>query len=135
MSNQFEIVSYGENVEAGTGTVVLKPLDGNKNFTGSNITASFNIVKEKVEATLNVYDSKGFDVTDAYTADVDKDADGNVNGVVHNSQAAFTFDGNEHTFAKALLSNIRKVTDDGVKTTAKESDFEIKYADKITGKK
>ena len=83
----------------------------------------FNIVKEKVEATLNVYDSKGFDVTDAYTADVDKDADGNVNGVVHNSQTAFTFDGNEHTFAKALLSNIRKVTDDGVKTTAKESDL------------
>ena len=38
-------------------------------------------------------------------------------------------------FAKALLSNIRKVTDDGVKTTAKESDFEIKYADNITGKK
>ena len=135
VSNQFEIVSYGENVEAGTGTVVMKPLDGNKNFTGSNITASFNIVKEKVEATLNVYDSKGFDVTDAYTADVDKDADGNVNGVVHNSQAAFTFDGNEHTFAKALLSNIRKVTNDGVKTTAKESDFEIKYADNITGKK
>ena len=135
VSNQFEIVSYGENVEAGVGTVVLKPLDGNKNFTGSNITASFNIVKEKVEATLNVYDSKGFDVTDAYTADVDKDADGNVNGVVHNSQTAFTFDGNEHTFAKALLSNIRKVTDDGVKTTAKESDFEIKYADNITGKK
>lgn len=135
VSNQFEIVSYGENVEAGTGTVVLKPLDGNKNFTGSNITASFNIVKEKVEATLNVYDSKGFDVTDAYKADVDKDADGNVNGVVHNSQVAFTFDGNEHTFAKALLSNIRKVTNDGVKTTAKESDFEIKYADNITGKK
>lgn len=42
-------------------------------------------------------------------ADVDKDADGNVNGVVHNSQVAFTFDGNEHTFAKALLSNIRKL--------------------------
>ncbi len=42
----------------------------------------FNIVKEKVEATLNVYDSKGFDVTDAYTADVDKDADGNVMGIV-----------------------------------------------------
>ena len=135
VSNQFEIVSYGENVEAGVGTVVLKPLDGNKNFTGSNITANFNIVKEKVEATLNVYDGKGFDVTNAYTADVDKDADGNVNGVIHNSQTAFTFDGNEHTFAKALLSNIRKVTDDGVKTTAKESDFEIKYADNITGKK
>ena len=135
VSNQFEIVSYGENVEAGTGTVVLKPLDGNKNFTGSNITANFNIVKEKVEATLNVYDSKGFDVTDRYAAKVDIDSDGNVNDVTEDSETPFVFDGNAHTFAKALLSNIRKVTPDGVKTTAKENDFEIKYADNITGKK
>ena len=27
--------------------LVLKPVDGNKNFTGSNITAEFNIIKEK----------------------------------------------------------------------------------------
>ena len=135
VSNQFEIVSYGENVEAGIGTVVLKPLDGNKNFTGSNITANFNIVKEKVEATLNVYDSKGFDVTDRYAAKVDTDLDGNVNDVIEDSETPFVFDGNAHTFAKALLSNIRKVTPDGVKTTAKENDFEIKYADNITGKK
>ena len=135
VSNQFEIVSYGENVEAGIGTVVLKPLDGNKNFTGSNITANFNIVKEKVEATLNVYDSKGFDVTDRYAAKVDTDFDGNVNDVIEDSETPFVFDGNAHTFAKALLSNIRKVTPDGVKTTAKENDFEIKYADNITGKK
>ena len=135
VSNQFEIVSYGENVEAGIGTVVLKPLDGNKNFTGSNITANFNIVKEKVEATLNVYDSKGFDVTDRYAAKVDTDFDGNVNDVTEDSETPFVFDGNAHTFAKALLSNIRKVTPDGVKTTAKENDFEIKYADNITGKK
>ena len=47
VTNQFEIVSYGENKEAGKGTVVLKPVDGNKNFTGSNITAEFNIIKEK----------------------------------------------------------------------------------------
>ena len=134
VSNQFEIVSYGENVEAGIGTVVLKPLDGNKNFTGSNITANFNIVKEKVEATLNVYDSKGFDVTDRYAAKVNIDSDGNVEGVIDDSETPFVFDGNAHTFAKALLSNIRKVTPDGVKTTAKESDFEIKYADNITGK-
>ena len=135
VSNQFEIVSYGKNVEAGIGTVVLKPLDGNKNFTGSNITANFNIVKEKVEATLNVYDSKGFDVTDRYAAKVDTDFDGNVNDVIEDSETPFVFDGNAHTFAKALLSNIRKVTPDGVKTTAKENDFEIKYADNITGKK
>lgn len=56
--------------------------------------------------------------------DVDKDADGNVNGVVHNSQVAFTFDGNEHTFAKALLSNIRKVTNDGRKDNCKRKRFQ-----------
>ena len=38
-----------KNKEAGKGTVVLKPVDGNKNFTGSNITAEFNIIKEKVK--------------------------------------------------------------------------------------
>lgn len=31
VTNQFEIVSYGENV-SGKGTVVLKPVDGNKEF-------------------------------------------------------------------------------------------------------
>ena len=134
VSDQFEIVSYGENVEAGTGTVVLKPLDGNKNFTGSNITANFNIVKEKIKADISVYDDKGFDVTKKSTANVVKDSDENVIGVKANSKNPFTFDGNAHTFAKALLSNIEKVTPDGVKTTAKESDFEIKYADNITGK-
>ena len=134
VSDQFEIVSYGENVEAGTGTVVLKPLDGNKNFTGSNITANFNIVKEKIKADISVYDDKGFDVTKKSTATVIKDSDENVIGVTADSKKPFTFDGNAHTFAKALLSNIEKVTPDGVKTTAKESDFEIKYADNITGK-
>ena len=134
VSDQFEIVSYGENVEAGTGTVVLKPLDGNKNFTGSNITANFNIVKEKIKAVISVYDDKGFDVTEKSTARVVKDSDENVIGVTADSKTPFTFDGNAHTFAKALLSNIEKVTPDGVKTTAKESDFEIKYADNITGK-
>lgn len=107
VTNQFEIVSYGENKEAGKGTVVLKPVDGNKNFTGSNITAEFNIIKEKVKGTLNVYDSKGFEV----------------------SSHIFDYDGNAHTFAKAVLT-----LDKSNKTTAKESDFEIKYVDNIAGK-
>ena len=136
VSNQFEIVSYGENKEAGTGTIVLKPVDGNKNFTGSNITANFNIIKEEVSARLNVYDGKGFNITAKYTADVTADPkDGHVVTVKNDATLPFEFDGNTHTFAKALLSNIEKVTDDGVKTTAKASDFEIKYADNITGKK
>ena len=107
VSKQFEIVSYGENKEAGTGTIVLKPVDGNKNFTGSNITASFNIIKEKVAGTLNVYDSKGFDA----------------------STTIFDYDGTAHTYAKEVL----KITTPD--TTAKVSDFEIKYVDNIAGKK
>ena len=108
VTNQFEIVSYGENKEAGKGTVVLKPVDGNKNFTGSNITAEFNIIKEKVTGKLNVYNSKGFE----------------------DSSHIFDYDGNAHTFAKAILT-----LDKSNKTTAKESDFEIKYVDNIAGKK
>lgn len=84
-----------------------------KNFTGSNITADFNIVKEKVAANLNVYNSKGFDA----------------------SGTEFEYDGNAHTYAKVLLSNIRKAdTNDTIPTTAKESDFEIKYVDNVAGK-
>ncbi|RHS98038.1 hypothetical protein DW903_17690 [Ruminococcus sp. AM42-10AC] len=108
VTNQFEIVSYGENKEAGKGTVVLKPVDGNKNFTGSNITAEFNIIKEKVTGKLNVYNSKGFE----------------------DSSHIFDYDGNAHTFAKAVLT-----LDKSNKTTAKESDFEIKYVDNVAGKK
>ena len=134
VTDQFEIVSYGENIN-GTGTVVLKPVDGNKNFTGSNITANFNIVKEIVTANLKVYNTQGFDITDDAKAAVTADASGVVTTVTANSNSPFDFDGNAHTFAKALLSNITKVTPDGVKTTAKASDFEIKYADNITGKK
>ena len=66
VTDQFEIVSYGTNVEAGKGSVVLKPMDSTKNFTGNNITADFNIVKEKITANLDVYDAKGFKVTDDY---------------------------------------------------------------------
>ena len=65
VTNQFEVVSYGENI-SGIGTVVLKPVDGNKNFTGSNVTAEFNIVKEEVTADLKAYDSKGFEATSWY---------------------------------------------------------------------
>ena len=109
VTDQFEIVSYGENI-SGKGTVVLKPVDGNKNFTGSNVTAEFNIVKEEVKADLTAYDAKGF--------------------VISNPE--FEYDGTAHTFAKVLLSNIKKTN--GNKTTAKESDFEIKYVDNIAGK-
>ena len=115
VTNQFEIVSYGENVEAGKGTIVLKVKDGNKNFTGDNITVEFNIVKEQVKGSLKLYNDKGIDITNSATDKV------------------FTFDGNEKTFSKVLLSGLTKT--DNTTTTAKVSDFEIKYADNITGNK
>ena len=115
VTNQFEIVSYGENVEAGKGTIVLKVKDGNKNFTGDNITVEFNIVKEQVKGILNLYNDKGIDITNVPADKV------------------FTFDGNEKTFSKVLLSGLTKT--DNTTTTAKVSDFEIKYADNITGNK
>ena len=127
VTNQFAVVSYGTNVEAGKGTVVLKPLDGNKNFTGSNITAEFNIVKEIVSGTLTAYDANGFKESDDKFATVDSDGK-----VTANANKPFTFDGNEHTFAKVLLSDIKRVG--AGKTSAKASDFEIKYADNVSGK-
>ena len=127
VTNQFAVVSYGTNVEAGKGTVVLKPLDGNKNFTGSNITAEFNIVKEIVSGTLTAYDANGFKESDDKFATVDSDGK-----VTANANKPFTFDGNEHTFAKVLLSDIKRVG--AGKTSAKASDFEIKYVDNVAGK-
>ena len=122
VSKQFKIVSYGENVKAGKGTVVLKLVDGNKNFTGADITAEFNIVKEKVAGTLAVYDENGKDVTSDYVVD-DKAPTTSYAG------KAFDFDGTAKTFGTEKLT----LTTPGTK--AKVSDFEIKYADNISGKK
>ena len=126
VTDQFEVVSYGENI-SGTGTVVLKPVDGNKNFTGANVTAEFNIVKEVVTADLTAYDSKGLKVTDKFAT---VDANG---AITSDASNPFEFDGTAHTFEKVLLSNLKK---NGTgKTTAKASDFEIKYVDNVAGKK
>ena len=120
VTSQFEIVSYGENVKAGTGTVVLKPVDGNKNFTGENITAEFKIYNEVIGGEINVYNSNGIEVT--------------------GDSKAFGFDGTAKTFATERLSGLvsnpkidekGKLTGDSTK--AKASDFEIKYAENVTG--
>ena len=116
VTDQFEIVDYGENINAGKGTVVLKPVDGNKNFTGGNITAEFNIYKETVAGTIAVYDGNGENVTGKYATD----------GKTV-SERAFTFDGTEQKFTTEKLT----LTTTG--TTAKTSDFEIKYAENVTG--
>ena len=131
VTDQFEIVSYGENV-SGKGTVELKPVDGNKNFTGSNISAEFNIIKEYVKADLNVFNSNGANVTVANKAS-------NIKGYKVTDEKAtaytgdsFDFDGTAKTFASEAIKNLIK--SDGSTTKAKESDFEIKYIDNISGK-
>ena len=41
-------VGYGENTAVGTGTETIKPVDGNKDYTGSK-EVTFNIVEAKPE--------------------------------------------------------------------------------------
>ena len=121
VTDQFEIVSFGDNVEAGKGTVVLKPVDGNKNFTGGNITAEFKIYKEIVDGKIHVYDANGIELSD-----LDK---------------KFEFDGTAKTFATERLDSLVSVLErdkDGnitksESTKAKASDFEIKYVENVTG--
>ena len=136
VSNQFEIVSYGENV-SGKGTVVLKPVDGNKNFTGANITAEFNIIKEYVKADLNVFNSNGVNVTYDNSASKVKGYKVTDEKTTAYTGASFDFDGSAKTFASEALKNIAKTNAAGSSTAtskAKESDFEIKYIDNISGK-
>ena len=136
VTNQFEIVSYGENV-SGKGTVVLKPVDGNKNFTGSNITVDFNIIKEYVKADLNVFNSNGVNVTVANSASKVKGYKVTNEKATNYSGDSFDFDGTAKTFASEVLKNISKTDANGSTTAvskAKESDFEIKYVDNISGK-
>ena len=66
-------VTYGENKEVGTGTATITPVDGNKNFTGSQ-EVSFNIIKAKPEvgqAMITDVVVKGNTVTPVLSSDVD----------------------------------------------------------------
>jgi len=133
VTNQFEIVSYGENI-SGKGTVVLKPVDGNKNFTGSNITADFNIIKETVTADLKLYNKNGKDVTSDYKLNT-TDGTAKTTEVLKtsvNDNGYFDFDGTAKTFVSTALQNI-KSSSKVSKATA--DDFEVKYIDNISGKK
>ena len=133
VTNQFEIVSYGENV-SGKGTVVLKPVDGNKNFTGSNITADFNIIKETVTANLKLYNKNGKDVTSDYKLNT-TDGTAKVAEVLETSvknNGYFDFDGTAKTFVSTALQNI---TSSSKVSKATADDFEVKYIDNISGKK
>ena len=128
VTNQFEIVGYGENV-SGKGTVELKPTSKTKNFTGANITAEFNIVKEVVTAQLDIYNKNGVNVTNNYKV---TNTTGNYAG------SSFDFDGTEKTFAATTIKDIKKVdSNDGglVATKATANDLEVKYYENIAGEK
>ena len=66
-------VSYGENKEVGEGTVTIKALSSNKNYTGSQ-TVKFNIVKETPavgQAMISEVRVSGNTVTPVLSGDVD----------------------------------------------------------------
>ena len=128
VTKQFEVVTdaYGENI-SGKGTVTLRPVSTTKNFTGANVVAEFNIVKELITADLHVFDKNGIDVTNNYKFDEKK-----------KPNASFEFDGTAKTFKDVLLKEIKRVTEGpngSTATKATAEDFEIKYADNIAGKK
>ena len=135
VTKQFEVVNgeYGTNV-SGKGTVVLKPVHTTKNFTGANVTAEFNIVKEIVSGKLYAYDADGVNVTEAYTQN---ESVFETLATFDSTKKAFDFDGTEKTFKEVLLKELTKVEGGlpgltGTKATA--ADFEIKYADNIAGR-
>ena len=119
VKDQFDITSYGENINAGKGTLVLTPNKKNKGFTaGSTKTAEFDIKKATLSGDIKVYDARGI----AYTIDSN-------NKITKNSQdVSFDYDGTEKTFAKVTfvptITGDKKVTSD---------DYEIKYVNNVTG--
>ena len=118
VSKQFDFVYPSTNVNVGTGHVILKPVAGNKNFTGQK-DAEFKINPAILTGTLKVYDEKG----NPYTVGTDgflRDAKGKV---------YFAVDGKPHTFAKAVFTpkgNLAKYVT--------ENDYEIVYVDNTYGK-
>ena len=102
------ILTYGENVKVGEGTVTLTPK--NKNFTGTK-TLTFQISGEMLDpskATFKFVDGDGFVV----------------------NSPSFKYDGTEQTYAKTSL-----IYSDTTKTLKEGNDYEIKYVDNVYGKK
>ena len=102
------ILTYGENVKVGEGTVTLTPK--NKNFTGTK-TLTFQISGEMLKgdkAEFKFVDGDGFVV----------------------KSPSFKYDGTEQTYAKTSL-----IYSDTTKTLKEGRDYEIKYVDNVYGKK
>ena len=100
------ILTYGENVKVGEGTVTLTPK--NKNFTGTK-TLTFQISGEMLDGTKAAF---------AY---VDKDG-------FAVAKPTFAYDGTSHTCAKTSLTYTGKDLKEG-------TDYEIKYVDNVYGQK
>ena len=100
------ILTYGENVKVGEGTVTLTPK--NKNFTGTK-TLTFQISGEMLDgakAAFAYVDKDGFAV----------------------AKPTFAYDGTSHTCAKTSLTYTDKDLKEG-------TDYEIKYVDNVYGQK
>ena len=109
VKSQFDITSYGENINAGkeAGTLVLAPKKDNKNFTtGTTKNVVFEI-DQKVLAggTLTAYDERGIKV-DVATKE-------------------FEYDGTAKTFAKVVYTPADKL--------ATANDYEVVYLNNTTG--
>ena len=64
VTKQFDFEYPNTNVNVGKGHVILKPVSGNKNFTGTK-DAEFDIVARELTGTLKVYDEKEHTFTKA----------------------------------------------------------------------
>ena len=122
VSKQFDFVYPNTNVNVGTGHVILKPVAGNKNFTGQK-DAEFKITPRALEGELKVYDENGTPYTVGR------------NGILYEykngekKKVYFAVDGKPHTFAKAVFTP----TGDYAKYVT-ENDYEIVYVDNTYGK-
>ncbi len=97
------------NINAGNGTVTLKPAKNNKNFVGEK-EFTFAIDPAELTGTLSVYDKNGTKLTNI-------------------ESTAFEYDGTAHEFAKVVftpssVTSPKKVTAD---------DYEIVYDNNIKG--
>ena len=116
VSKQFDYYYPETNVNVGTGHVILKPVAGNKNFTGQK-DAEFQIIPATLTGTLKVYNDKGQQYSvDKYGYLVDADGE----------PVSFAYDGEAHTFADAEF-----IPDNSAATA---DDYEIVYIDNVYGK-
>ena len=123
VSKQFDFEYPSTNINVGKGHVILKPVSGNKNFTGTK-DAEFDIVAAELQGELKVYDEKGiqYNVVTKRSGSYLVDMDGNY--------VSFAYDGEEHTFSRAEFVPDRN----GVSKYATEDDYEIVYIDNVYGK-